>query len=95
MAVYLIADIDVLDGAAFAPYREQVPALIAAHGGRYLARGGAIRVLEGGWNPKRCTVIEFSSMAALDAFWAAPEYQPLRELRLRTTRSNIIVTEGL
>jgi uncharacterized protein (DUF1330 family) len=54
-----------------------------------------VKVLEGRWNPLRCTVIEFPSMAALDAFWASPEYQPLSALRVRTTRSNIVVVEGL
>jgi uncharacterized protein (DUF1330 family) len=29
------------------------------------------------------------------AWWSSPEYQPLRELRERTTKSNLIVTQGL
>lgn len=37
MAVYVIADIEVLDRPSFEEYRQQVPATIAAHGGRYLA----------------------------------------------------------
>ncbi len=47
MAVFVIADVEVLDRPAFEAYRQQVPATIAAHGGRYLARGGATDVLEG------------------------------------------------
>ena len=42
MAAYLIADIEITDPEAFERYRTQVPATIAAHGGRYLVRGGAI-----------------------------------------------------
>jgi hypothetical protein len=45
MPAYVIADIEVIDSAGFEEYRRLVPATIAAHGGRYLARGGATEVL--------------------------------------------------
>jgi uncharacterized protein (DUF1330 family) len=95
MTAYVIADIEVLDPAGYEAYRQQVPATIAAYGGRYLARGGAAAVLEGGWSPRRCVILEFPSMAQLKAWWDSPEYQPLRAIRERTTRSNLVATEGL
>lgn len=95
MAVYLIADIEVLDPALFEEYRQKVPATIAAHGGRYLARGGTTEVLEGSWSPRRCVVLEFPDMDRFRAWWSSPEYLPLRDLRQRATRSNLIVTQGL
>jgi uncharacterized protein (DUF1330 family) len=72
-----------------------VPALIEAHGGRYLARGGASEVLEGTWTPRRSVILEFPSMAALKAFHDAPEYRPLRDMRERSARSNIVAIEGI
>lgn len=95
MAVYLIADIEVLDPAAFEAYRQQVPATIAAHGGRYLARGGDTEVLEGGWSPKRCVILEFPDRERFRAWWDSPEYLPLRRLRERSTRSQLVLTQGL
>ena len=95
MSVYVIADLEVIDAAGFDEYRRGVPATIVAHGGRYLARGGATRVLEGTWSPKRCVVLEFPTMQQFDTWWNSPEYQPLRALRERTTRSHLIVTEGV
>jgi uncharacterized protein (DUF1330 family) len=95
MTAYLIADVEVLDKVAYEEYRQKVPATIAAYGGRYIARGGATEVLEGSWAPKRCVLIEFPSMAQLKAWWDSPEYVPLREVRRRSTRSNLIATEGL
>jgi uncharacterized protein (DUF1330 family) len=95
MTAYLIADVEVLDKVAYEEYRQKVPATIAAYGGRYVARGGATEVLEGSWAPKRCVLIEFPSMAQLKAWWDSPEYVPLREVRRRSTRSNLIATEGL
>jgi uncharacterized protein (DUF1330 family) len=95
MTAYVIADIEVLDPAGYETYRQQVPATIAAYGGRYLARGGATEVLEGSWSPRRCVILEFPSMAQLKAWWDSPEYQPLRAIRERTTRSHLVATEGL
>lgn len=95
MPVYVIADIEVLDATLFEEYRQKVPATIAAHGGRYLARGGATQVLEGDWTPRRCVMLEFPDMAHFQAWWDSPEYAPLRELRQRATNSRLVVAQGL
>jgi uncharacterized protein (DUF1330 family) len=95
MAVYLIADIEVLDPTLFEEYRQRVPATIAAHGGRYLARGGATHLLEGSWSPRRCVVLQFPDMEHFQTWWDSPEYAPLRTLRQRATKSNLVVTQGL
>jgi len=95
MPAYVIADVDVHDSAGYEAYRQQVPAIIAQYGGRYIARGGATEVLEGSWSPKRCVILEFPSTAQLKAWWDSPEYRPLRAIRERTARSNVVATEGL
>ena len=95
MAAFVIADVEVVDPAAYEVYRQQVPATIAAYGGRYLARGGATTVLEGGWQPKRVVILEFPDMARLKAWWDSPEYLPLRAIREHSTRSTLVATEGL
>jgi uncharacterized protein (DUF1330 family) len=95
MPAYVIADVEVIDSVAYEEYRQKVPATVAAFGGRYIARGGAIEVLEGAWSPKRCVLLEFPSMAALKAWWDSPEYTPLRGIRQRSTRSRLVAVEGL
>ena len=95
MAAYLIANIEVTDSAGFAEYQQKVPATIAAHGGRYLVRGGAAETLEGAWLPKRCVVLEFPSMAQLKTWYASPEYRPLIAIRERTTQSDLVIVEGI
>jgi uncharacterized protein (DUF1330 family) len=95
MAVYLIADIEVTDPEGFEAYKQRVPTVIAAHGGRYIARGGAVEVLEGTWHPKRTAVIEFPDVASFRAFWNSPAYRPLRELRERSANTNLVLVEGL
>ena len=46
MAAYLIANVQITDAAEFEEYRRRVPAVIAAYGGHYLARGGTIEEFE-------------------------------------------------
>ena len=94
MAAYLIADIEVKESEGFAAYRKGVPAVIAAHDGRYLARGGAIALLEGDWPASRIVILEFPDMARLQAFWDSPDYAPLKELREKSSRCRILAVEG-
>ena len=95
MAAYLFADIEVTDAAQYEEYRARAPAVIAAHGGRYLVRGGATEVLEGDWQPARTVILEFPSMAALKGFWASPEYAALRAIRERAAVSRLVAVDGV
>jgi len=72
-----------------------VPAAVAAYGGRYLARGGAVEPLEGGWAPKRMVILEFPSMAQAKAWYASAEYRDLKALRQRTATTKAVLLEGL
>ena len=95
MAAYLIANVEVTDPAAYEEYRRRVPAIIAAHGGRYLARGGASQRLEGDSGAHRLVIVEFPDMARLQAFYASPEYRPLIAMRQRASRSSLMAVEGV
>jgi uncharacterized protein (DUF1330 family) len=95
MAAYLIANIEVTDPAAYEEYRRRAPAVIAAYGGRYLARGGTVTLLEGDARLQRVVVLEFPNMAQLKAFHASSEYQSLVAGRQRAARSIMYGVEGL
>lgn len=94
MPAYLIADVRVRDAARFEDYRARVPAVIAAHGGRYLVRAGAITHKEGAMDVKRLVILEFPTMEAAQRFYDSDDYAPLLQLRLETADSQIILVEG-
>ena len=94
MAAYIIAELEVTDPATFDEYRKGVPSTIAAYGGRYLVRGGALESLEGGWTPKRMVVLEFPSMEQARRWYASPEYRSLLAMRQRSTKSKVVLSEG-
>ncbi len=95
MAAYLIAQIDVTDPETFERYRERVPATIAAHGGKYLVRGGAMEVLEGSWAHPRVIVLEFPSMAQAKAWYDSDDYRDLKAMRIGASNGNAIFVEGV
>ena len=93
MPALLIADIEVTDAAGYEEYQRRVPAYVAAYDGRFLLRGGQTRVLEGSWPAHRLVVIEFPSMARLQAFYDSAEYATLKSLRMHASDSRIIAVE--
>jgi len=95
MAAYIYANVEVTDAAAYETYRAEVPVLIAAHGGRYLARGGTVTVLEGTAVPQRQVILEFPDMAHLQAFYRAPEYQRLIAIRQGASTGTLLAIEGV
>ena len=95
MAAYVINDMEVTDAVAFETYRKLSPPTVAQYGGRFLARGGATRTIEGVWSPKRLVILEFASVERAQAWLDSPEYAPARALRQACTRSNLILTEGI
>ena len=95
MPAFLIADVEVTDPTGYEEYKKRVSVTIAAYQGRYLARGGATVVLEGDWLPSRAVIIEFPSVAQLKAWYDSPEYAPLKQIRIRTAKSRMVIVEGL
>ena len=95
MAAYVINDMEVTDAVTFDEYRKLSPATVTLYGGRFLARGGATLTFEGSWSPKRLVILEFPSVERAQAWLESPEYAPARKLRQMSTRSNLIITEGI
>lgn len=97
MPAYLIAEHSITDAEKFEEYRSKVGTLIAKHGGRYLTKGGSHLVLEKDnavWQPDRVVIIEFPDMAALNAWYTSPEYQPLIALRNASAKDMMITLDG-
>ncbi len=95
MAVYVVVNVRVTDPARYAQYRDKAPDTIARYGGRYLARGGAVEVIEGEWDPQRLVLLEFESMERFREWYDSPEYTPLKRLRGESTVTELVVVEGL
>ena len=94
MFAYVIAEVSVTDPQLFAEYGRGVPGTIAAYGGKYLVRGGAVEAKEGAWTPRRVVMLEFPSMERARTWYESAEYRPLLAMRLQAAQSKMIFVEG-
>lgn len=95
MPALVIVDVHVTDPAGFEEYRKLVPATLEPYGGRFLARGGQIETLEGGWAPKRIVVIEFPSIEHAKAWWASEQYRVPKQMRMASAETRMIVVQSI
>jgi uncharacterized protein (DUF1330 family) len=95
MTAYLIAVETIHDEVMFAEYRKQVVPTVEAFGGRFIARGGTLTVLEGQWQHPRTVIIEFPTRESAEAWYKSAEYQKIIGLRLKSTSGNLIILDGM
>ncbi|MDB5595233.1 MAG: hypothetical protein JWM36_2194 [Hyphomicrobiales bacterium] len=82
MTVYMIADIKVTEPSWIPAYAASVHELVHKHGGKYLARSGNVRTLEG--KPLETSLVAllaFPTPGAVEAFLADPGYAPFAVAR--------------
>lgn len=90
---YWIARVDVSDPEQYKAYVAANAKPLAAHGARFLVRGGRFENPEGG-HRSRNVVIEFPSyQAALDC-WHDPDYQAAIQLRAAVSVVDMVIVEG-
>ena len=94
MAAYVIADVDVTNPAGYEPYRPLAAASIAQFGGRFIVRGGAAELLEGGPAPGRTVVIEFPDADTAKRWYFSDEYQQALKIRQANSTARVILVEG-
>lgn len=94
MKAYVVAAETVNDAAMFDEYRKAVPATLVPFGGRFIARGGHITVLEGEWPEPRLVVIEFPSRADAEGWYRSEAYQKIISLRHKSSAGNLVITDG-
>ena len=81
--------------ADFEAYRAIAAKTIAQYGGRYLVRGGAANLIEGGPPPKTIVVVEFPTTERLREWYASPEYAEALTLRQTALDRRLIFVEGV
>jgi uncharacterized protein (DUF1330 family) len=95
MTAYVISDVEFLDRALVENYRTLAQAAIAKYGGRYLARGGAVEPVEGGWAPGNVIIVEFPTMARAREWYRSREYAEALEISRRALRRRLIFVDGV
>jgi uncharacterized protein (DUF1330 family) len=95
MSAYVIFDVEIRNPERYQDFMRQVKPALEAAGARYLARGGAHKVYEGDWSPRRIVVLEFASVQAWEDFYNGPVYQGLKAIRDECSSARLVCVEGL
>jgi uncharacterized protein (DUF1330 family) len=81
MPAYWVARARINDPVQYKKYTDGVPAIIARHGGKVLARGGRFQIMEGPDKFQRFVVIEFPTFEQGVACFTSPEYDAIAAFR--------------
>ena len=81
MVAYWVARSKVNDPEQYKKYADLAPAIIGKFGGKFLARGGKFKILEGPEKFHRFIVIEFPSFDRAVACFTSPEYDQAAAFR--------------
>ena len=92
---YIIGHVTIHgDPEAYKPYGARNDVLFPRYGGKFLARGGQSRYMEGD-GFKRHVIVEFPSYEQALAAYNDPEYQENMKIRQAVSDGQIIVVEGV
>lgn len=96
MTAYLVVDTAIEDAEAYETYKLRAKPIAERHGGAYLARGGALQVIEDDlWTPSRLVIISFPDAGAARAFVDDPDYAPVKAIRQGAARATLAIVDGL
>ena len=95
MAAYVIVDTKIHDAERYEEYKALARPVAEKYGGRYLARGGTMDVVDQGlWSPTRMVLLEFPDVAAARRFNDSDEYAPVKAMRHEYADSTLVIIEG-
>jgi uncharacterized protein (DUF1330 family) len=91
---YWIAHVTVTDDEAYAKYAKLASEAIAAHGGKFLARGGKAIQKEGRAHPRN-VVTYFPSLEAANACYESATYQEALSHAQGASERDLVLVEAL
>lgn len=94
MAAYVIYQAEITDQERYEGYRAVAPATIAAAGGRFIVRGGALTLLEGEAPAGRTVIVEFADRQAALDWYNGAEYTAARALRENAATGRMYIVDG-
>ena len=97
MVAYWVARSKVNDPEQYKKYADLAPAIIGKFGGKFLARGGKYKILEGPEKFHRFVVIEFPSFEKAVSCHESPEYLEAAAHRKKDGASEleVVIVEGI
>lgn len=95
MPAYVVSMMTVHDPETYREYTMRTPLIVKKYGGRFLTRGEDITCVEGREYDGRMVILEFPDKAAVEAWFADPDYQAAMQFRhAASTMTHLLLQEG-
>ncbi len=94
MSAYWIAHVDVNDAETYSKYAEVATQAIAEHGGKFLARGGRFKSMEGDAK-ERNVIVEFDSVEDAVACYNSATYAKALDFARASSKRDLLIVEGV
>jgi uncharacterized protein (DUF1330 family) len=94
MPTYIVGDIQITDSDAYQAHLPRALATIARFGGRVIAGGGKIDLLEGDPMPEQTFIIEFPTADVARRWYQSDDYQEALKIRLSASHGRVFLIEG-
>src|ERR1700751_4154645 len=94
MPTYIVGDIHISDPATYQAHVPRALATIARFGGRVIAGGGKLDLLEGAPMPEGIFIIEFPTADAARRWFQSYDYQEALKIRLSASSGRVFLIEG-
>lgn len=95
MKAYVIVNVAIRDPERYKDYIRAATPTVAAHGGRYIVRGGRAEKLEGDVAVNRIVVLEFPSHAQAKGWYDSAEYREALAIRQSCASATLMIVEGI
>ncbi|MFI5683023.1 DUF1330 domain-containing protein [Streptomyces sp. NPDC051636] len=95
MSAYLVIDIHPTDAEEMGRYSEGAMPILQKFGGKVIAFDPAAVPLEGDWTPTQVILVEFPDKEAIQAYLAAPEYQPWKRIRQASSVGRSVAVDSV
>jgi uncharacterized protein (DUF1330 family) len=94
-SAYIIANVRVTNPVQYEEYKKFATLAMQAHGAEVCARGGAVQVLEGDWQPDRLVILKFKSVDQARRFYDSADYAQARAAREGAAVARLVLVEGV
>jgi uncharacterized protein (DUF1330 family) len=95
MKAYVIVNVAIRDPERYKDYIKAATPTVAAHGGKYIVRGGRAERLEGSVAVNRMVVLEFPSYAHAKGWYDSAEYRDALAIRQSCAIGDLVLVEGM
>jgi uncharacterized protein (DUF1330 family) len=93
--VYSVAEIEIVDQAAYADYVPKAQAAIKAAGAKFLAAGGKVTAVDGEPPKSRVVIQQWGSLERFQAYRNSAAYKELLPIREKVAKFRTFVVEGV